>query len=335
MKKQLLSILTVSAMAAGSCTVAIAKNEKQNVQPIKVGEATVVSAGNYYSFHIDQASFVSFLMPNSDASTGSNISVSSEKTNYDVLGGGDGIRAYVFLPAGNYYVNTDTELQSDSLTISATALNTLPVLKSGKTYKGTLNDRGFLVYRYKNKRSTHMTLTSQTKKSLKPALSVSDGDPDTQNDGAVEVPSKYTNYYIKGGTNYVIYTQEKAGAYSLKATAKAFKETAKETVKHNNDSYKTASSLKLSKNYYGAVHEEMDPDDYYKLTLKKKKKVTISLKAKHGNYIFYTKKGAKSGKAYKGLEYVNKTKKVTLKPGTYYVDVQAQGSGSTYCLKVK
>jgi hypothetical protein len=343
MKKQLISILTAGAMMAGMSMNAFAKNDFAGAASVTIGQPTTINKETLYQFTLTKPSFVVFNMKQADTTTdGSMISV-YHKTNRD---GSDAItgvnmKSAAILPAGHYYFESLANVKTDELTISTTALNTLPTLQLGKTYKGTIGAKDYLVYKYTGKSSKAMTLKSTTSKKLKAVMGINDNSLDTELDNSLDPTSQVSRYFIKGGTNYIVYTQAKAGAYSFKATAKGFKETAKETTTKNNDTYQNATALKLGKTYNGAVHFLTDVSDYYKLTLKKKQKVTVSVKSDVGNVKLYTKKGVKTNNIAKNMSFeakkpVTKKKSYTLKAGTYYLEVSSgEGYDYTYALKVK
>ena len=282
-------------------------------------------------------------MKNADQTKeGSGISVykdAKDQMSYSI--NGMNAKSAAILPAGVYYFSSYTNAKTDEVTIQTTDLNTLPTLKTGKTYKGTMNAKDYKVFKYTNKKSVQMTLKSSTKKSLKALMGINDNSLDTDLDGQLDATKNVSRYYIKGGTNYIIYTQAKAGAYAFKATAKPFAETAKETTTKNNDTYQNASALKLGKTYKGAVHFKTDVYDYYKFTLKKKKKVTVSVKSDVVNARLYTKKGVKKNSSFKFFDSDSKKVKTvkktyTLKAGTYYLELSGgEGYDYKYNLKVK
>ena len=257
------------------------------------------------------------------------------------MNAGENMKSAALLQAGDYYFKADCKNATDELTITPIDLNTAPTLTAGKTYTGTMNAKDYLVYKYTNKNSVQMNLKTQTTKGFEAKMGIDDASPATELDGGLEDTKNVSRYYIKGGTNYVLYTQVKAGAYSFKATVKPFKETAKETVTKTNDDYKHAAKLKLGKTYYGAIHFLTDTSDFYKFTIKKKKKVTLTVKADTANVWMSTKKGVQKNDPFDVIymssrKVKTKKKKYTLKAGTYYLEMRSgEGDDYKYMYKLK
>ena len=123
-----------------------------------------------------------------------------------------------------------------------------------------------------------MTLKSSTKKSLKALMGINDNSLDTDLNGQLDATKNVSRYYIKGGTNYIIYIRRKLvlilqrPLYKASISQRLQKTTTKIMIHVRN-----TSALKLSKTYKGAVHFKTDVCSYIENYTKEKRKLTVSV----------------------------------------------------------
>lgn len=216
-------------------------------------------------------------------------------------------------------------------------------LKKAKTISFNKNLTGKLstgngnyehVYKAKLKKNGNLSITVQTntKRSWYVEVLTSKGE---------KLTSFYTTTKSKGnevreiglskGTYYVAISGIYNTAYKMKVNFKSSNYYERE----DNDTVKKANVIKFGKNYSGALQEFTD-QDYFKFTVTKKRKVSLTYNntpKKQRDLLIVNAKGKEYAKIRTDY-YVKKPTKsthtVTLPKGTYYVLIQYGGGAYTF-----
>ncbi|MFJ7747909.1 hypothetical protein [Peribacillus sp. NPDC097295] len=220
---------------------------------------------------------------------------------------------------------------------AATDLKKAKTISFNKYYTGKLTVTNYeQAFKVKLKKSGNLKVSVKTYKSRSWFVEVLDSkgkrldDYYTQNKDGTET----NDIGLKKGTYYIVISGNKEKPYKVKATFKASEYYERES----NNIVKTANSIKVGKNYYGALQKFTD-HDYMKFSVKKKRKVTITYNNTPKEQRDISIVNAK-GKEYKKIYTDYDVKKpstssfsVSLPKGNYYVLVR-YGSGA-YKIKVK
>lgn len=220
---------------------------------------------------------------------------------------------------------------------AATDLKKAKTISFDKNYTGKLSASNYeQVFKAKLKKNGNLKVSVKTYKSRSWYVEVLDNKGNRLDDYYTQTKdgTETSQIGLKKGTYYIVISGNKDKPYKVKANFKASEYYEKES----NNTVKTATSIKVGKNYYGALQQFTDKD-YLKFSVKTKRKVTITYnntpKEQRDILIVNSK-----DKVYKKIHTDYHVKKpstssftVSLPKGSYYVLIQ-YGSG-TYKIKVK
>lgn len=220
---------------------------------------------------------------------------------------------------------------------AATDLKKAKTISLDKNYTGKLTVSNYeQAFKVKLKKSGNLKVSVKTYKSRSWFVEVLDSKGKRLDDYYTQTKdgTETNEIGLKKGTYYIVISGNTNKSYKIKAKFKASEYYERES----NNTVKTANSIKIGKNYYGALQEFTD-HDYMKFSIKKKRKVTISYNNTPKEQRDISIVNAK-GKVYKKIYTDYNVKKpstssfsVSLPKGSYYVLVR-YGSGA-YKIKVK
>lgn len=221
--------------------------------------------------------------------------------------------------------------------LAATDLKKAKTISLDKNYTGKLSFSNYeQAFKVKLKKNGNLKVSVQTYKSRSWYVEVLNSKGKQLDDYYTQTKNgtETNEIGLKKGTYYIVISGNKDKRYKVKAKFKASEYYERE----NNNTVKTANSIKIGKNYYGALQEFTDKD-YLKFTVKKKRKVTVTYNNTPDEQRDILIVNAK-GKVYKTIHTDYHVKKnsissftLSLPKGHYYVLVQ-YGSGA-YKIKVK